>query len=345
MGAETIKIEPLTGDPTRVMSAGGFAAGNRGKQSVSLDATLPESREMLLRMLEDADVLVEGFRPGVMARLGLSFEDVKARNPHILYASISAYGHTGPYASRPAHDVNTIAAAGYFAATLSTDHDTLQRPRIRIADYLSGMYAGFTLSALLRIPREQRQAQHIDASMFDAMAYVMLPILQSASAQELVDPTLRNDVLADVALYRTACGRGIAFATLEDKFWKNFVASTQHRFPEVQNPLWAKRGGRTQDKAQLAQTLTRIFAQITLDEVEELMSPDDVCWSPILNGTDLLADPHLAARGLVTTAIDGPATTSAVEINGMRAPADGSVPALGEHTTAWRERLGMAAAT
>lgn len=345
MGAETIKVEPPAGDPARMMSPGGFATANRGKQSVCVDAADPESTEFMLRLAAECDVLVEGFRPGIMKRMGLSFEAVRERNPHVLYVSISAYGQDGPYASRPAHDVNTIAAAGYFATTLDADHATLQRPRLRIADYLGGMYPAFYLAALLRTPREQRQAMHIDTSLFDAMAYAMLPSLLTATPTELEEPTQRNDVLADVALYRLADGRGIAFATLEDKFWTAFTAVLSDRFPELNNPIWARRGGRTRDKQALRECLTRVFSQLTLTEVEHVLSPESVCWSPVLSGPEVLADPHLRARGLVREASNGAAgtgtITSAAAINGVRAPAQSPAPALGEHTAAWRSHLGL----
>jgi crotonobetainyl-CoA:carnitine CoA-transferase CaiB-like acyl-CoA transferase len=279
-----------------------------------------------------------------MARLGLSFEDVARRNPHILYTSISAYGQTGPYAKRPAHDVNIIAAAGYFATTLDADHAHLQRPRVRIADYLSGMFAAFTIAAMLRPPRSERRAQHLDASMFDAMAYVMLPILQTASAAELRDPLLRNDVLADVAVYRTADGRGVALATLEDKFWAGLVRALGSRFPALTEPVWASRRGRTQDKLRLATTLQALFASLTLAEVGALLPEDEVCWSPLLDGEEVLCDPHVLARGLVRTGALGMGVTSPVMVSGQRAPADAPAPALGEHTAQWMQRVGIEAA-
>ena len=343
MGAETIKIEPPGGDPARQMNAAGFDAVNRGKQSVVFDPADPQGREAMLRLIESADVLVEGFRPGVMARLGLSFDDVARRNPRILYCSISAYGHSGPYARRPGHDVNIIAAAGYFATTLDADHQHLQRPRVRIADYLSGLFAAFTLAAMLRTPARERQARHLDASMFDAMAFVMLPILQTASTAELHDPLLRNDVLADVALYRTADGQGIALATLEDKFWAGLVRALGSRFPQLAETGWALRRGRTQDKLRLAATLRSVFASLSLAELTALLPDDEVCWSPVLDGAQVLADPHVQARGLLR---DGPqaGVTSAVAIDGQRAPADAPAPRLGQHTAAWLQRVGLAPA-
>ncbi len=344
MGAEIVKVEPPSGDPTRKMNPIGFATLHRGKESVCVDATDPASAEFLRRLAADCDVLIEGFRPGVMKKMGLSFEQARAINPHLLYVSISAYGHSGPYAARPAHDVNTIAAAGYFATTLDPDHQTLQRPRVRIADYLSGLFPAFYLAALLRTPRESRPAMHLDASMFDAMAYVMVPSLISATPEELEDPTLRNDVLADVAMYRLADGRAIALATMEDKFWEALVAALGERFPALRNPDWTARPGRTRHKRALRDCLTEVFGQLTLPEVERLMPPEAVCWSPVLNGPEVLADPHLAARGLVRHA-EGrvPTMTSPAAINGLRAPADAPAPALGEQTAKWRERMGLAA--
>lgn len=341
MGATTIKVEPPSGDPVRSMSPKAFGFYNRGKQSVCVDAKRPEVREFLLRLTDDADVIVEGFRPGVMDTLGLGFDTVRARNPHLIYVSISGYGQDGVYAQRPGHDVNIIAAAGYFATTLDLDDHTMQRPRLRIADYFVGMLSAFSIAAMLRTPRTERRAVYVDASMFDAMAYVTLPGILTATPELAADPTLRADALADVAVYETSDGRAITIGTLEDKFWPPLVTALRDRFPEIADPLWTTRRGRTEDKRRLAIVLREVFGKLTLNEIKALLPTDTICWAPVLRGTELLADQHVIDRQLIADTPHGKQPTSPVAFDGVRAPADRAAPALGEHTAAIAAALGI----
>lgn len=340
MGATVVKVEPPGGDPVRQLNPAGFAVANRGKQSVVVDAHEPGGRALLARLVDDADVLVEGFRPGVMDRLGLGFEAARARNPHLVYASISGYGQDGPYADRPGHDVNVVAAAGYFAQTLDLDDATLQRPRLRIADYMAGSLAAFSIAALLRTPRAERAAVHVDASLFDAIAHLTLPSALSATPQAAADPTTRPDARADVAVYRTSDGRAVAIAAVEDKFWPPLVEALRDRFPEIADPAWADGRGRVRDKRRLAATLASIFGRMSFAEAMAL--PEDAgCRSPVLRGTELLDDPHVLARGLVAHTPHGPRPTFPVAFDGLRSAADEPAPALGEHTAAWADALGV----
>jgi crotonobetainyl-CoA:carnitine CoA-transferase CaiB-like acyl-CoA transferase len=335
MGATTVKVEPPTGDPVRQMNPESFNFINRGKQSICVDAKLASSREKLLQLMKDADVVVEGFRPGVMDALGLGFEVIKRVNPHVIYASISGYGQDGPYAQRPGHDLNFMAAAGYFASTLDLDDATMQRPRLRFADYTAAMLAAFSIASLLRTPRKERCATHVDANMFDAIAYLTLPSALTATPEIAADPTRRHDVMADVAIYPTADGRAVSLGTLEDKFWLALVLALNSRYPEISNPTWTKRIGRTRDKRQLAQCLRAIFAQMTLVEVEALLPADSVCWAPVLRGTELLADPHLMARGLVQNTDTGVTPSFPVSFNGDRPMTGISAPSLGQQNQVW----------
>jgi len=343
MGAEVIKIEPPGGDPVRGMNPLSFSLLNRGKKSVCLDAKAPESVEFLLRMADDADVVIEGFRPGVMAGLGLGFEAMRERNPHLIYASISGYGQDGPYANRPGHDINFIAAAGYFASTLDLDDATMQRPRLRIADYFAAMSTAFSVASLLRTPRAQRSATRVDASMFDTLASLTLPSILGMTPESAADPTVRADVLADVAVYRTADGQALSIGTLEDKFWHAVVAALRERFPQIADPAWSARQGRTRDKRRLAQLLREVFGSLTLAEIETLLPADQLCWMPVLRGTDLLQDPQVLARGLLTQTPRGLEPSSAVALNGQRAPAAEPAPELGQHNAEFQQAYRVAA--
>jgi crotonobetainyl-CoA:carnitine CoA-transferase CaiB-like acyl-CoA transferase len=335
MGATVIKVEPPTGDPVRRMNPESFNFINRGKQSICIDAKLATSIDKLLTLMQDADVVVEGFRPGVMDALGLGFEAIKRVNPHVIYASISGYGQDGPYAQRPGHDINFMAAAGYFASTLDLDDSTMQRPRLRFADYTAAMLAAFSIASLLRTPQKERHAIHVDANMFDSIAYLTLPSALTATPEVAADPTRRHDVLADVAIYSTADGRAVSLGTLEDKFWLALVQALNPTYPQISNPAWTNRAGRTKDKMQLAKFLSEVFAQLTLTEVEALLPADSVCWAPVLRGTELLADPHLIARGLVQNTDSGLTPSFPLSFNGDRPKTEKSAPSLGQQNQNW----------
>ena len=174
-GAEVIKVEPLPGgEPNRAIGAMRdgvsvyFANTHRGKKSLALNLKTAEGVEALLRLAETADVFVEAFRPGVVDRLGVGYQAVAARNPGIVYASISAYGQSGPYAHRPAHDLAVEAMAGVLSVNLGWD-DRPWNPGLAAGDMLAANIAlAGVLMALLR--REQTgRGDYVDVAMMDAL--------------------------------------------------------------------------------------------------------------------------------------------------------------------------------
>src|SRR5438105_3886763 len=172
-GAEVIKIEQPEGDPGRHIGLSDgpttvfFRNFNRGKKSVVLDLKAAEQRELLLGLCETTDVFVETFRPGVADRLGAGYADVSARNPRIVYCSISAFGHQSPYRDRPAHDLALQAMSGALSMTLGSD-DKPVLPAIPVADQLSALQAlAAILMALLRRESTGR-GDYIDIAMHDA---------------------------------------------------------------------------------------------------------------------------------------------------------------------------------
>jgi len=189
-GAEVIKIEaPGEGDPGRQIGVADgpttvfFRNLNRGKKSVVLDLKLPQQRQLLLSLCEEADVFVETFRPGVAARLGIGAEVVRARNPRIVYCSISAFGQVGAYAARPAHDLALQAISGSQSLTLGGDGQPAMTA-IPIADQLSALHGlSAILMALLRRERTGR-GDVIDIAMHDAML---------AACANIVGPTMAEN--------------------------------------------------------------------------------------------------------------------------------------------------------
>ncbi len=174
-GAEVIKLEPINGgEPNREIGPKRdgvsvyFANTHRGKKSIQLNLKTAEGKEMALKLAESCDVVIEAFRPGVVDRLGVSYEDIKARNPGVVYASLSAFGQTGPYIKKPAHDLATEAYAGILSVNLGFDGKPAI-PAIPNADMLTSMMGlSAVLMALLR-RKDTGQGDYIDLAMMDSL--------------------------------------------------------------------------------------------------------------------------------------------------------------------------------
>ena len=283
-GAEVIKVEPPgEGDPTRHLGLSDgpstvyFRTMNRGKKSVVIDLKKPEEREALLKLCESADVFVESFRPGVVARLGVGYEQVRARNPRIVYCSISAFGQEGAYRDRPAHDLAVEALSGVISMMLGQDGKPTI-PALPLADLLCSLQglAGI-LMALLR--REKTgKGDYIDMSMYDAMLAGMPNILGPTLAENR-QPVARHERTtggsAFYRLYETADGRHLALGGQEMKFVKNLLGALG-RLDLA--PLCEKPGPHQEP---VMQFLEGVFGGKTLKENLAFLAPLDVCYAPV----------------------------------------------------------------
>lgn len=198
-GAEVIKLEPINGgEPNRVIgpkyddgTSVYFANTHRGKKSVQLNLKTAEGKEMALKLAESADVVIEAFRPGVVERLGVSYEDIKARNPGIVYASLSAFGQTGPYIKKPAHDLATEAYAGILSVNLGFDGKPAI-PAIPNADMLCSMMGlSAVLMALLR-RKDTGEGDYIDLAMMDSLI-ACVPNNMGSVFAEKKPPTVKEE--------------------------------------------------------------------------------------------------------------------------------------------------------
>src|SRR4051812_753402 len=167
LGAAVVKVEPPDGDPARGMPSDLFATANRNKASVDLDLKAPADRNACLRLAAASDVVVEGFRPGVVERLGVGYEDVRARNPGVVYCSISGFGRTGPRRDRPGHDANYLAASGALAYSGHWS-EVPRRSGLPIADLAASCYGAIAILAALHERARTGLGGHIDLAMADA---------------------------------------------------------------------------------------------------------------------------------------------------------------------------------
>jgi len=283
-GAEVIKIEPPgEGDPTRHLGLSDGASTvyfrnlNRGKKSVVLDLKKAEERAALLRLVDTADVFVESFRPGVVERLGIGYEQLAARNPRLVYCSISAFERDGPYRDRPAHDLAVEALSGVLSMTLGQDGKPTI-PGLPLADLLASLQglAGI-LMALLR--REKTgKGDYVGIAMHDAMVAGLANILGPTLAEKR-QPVARHERTtggsAFYRLYETADGRYLALGGQEMKFVRNLLGALGR--PELA-PLCEKPGPHQQP---VMQFLEGVFRAKTLQENLDFLVPLDVCYAPV----------------------------------------------------------------
>ena len=283
-GAEVIKIEPPgEGDPTRHLGPrdGGetvyFRNLNRGKKSVVVDLKNPQDREALLALCDTADVFVESFRPGVVERLGVGYEQVRARNPRIVYCSISAFGQQGPHRDRPAHDLAVEGLAGVLSITLGQDGKPAI-PGLPLADLLASLHglAG-VLMALLR--REQTgKGDYLDIAMHDSMLAGTPNVLGPTLAENRQPEPRHERSTGGSAFYRlseTADGRHLALGGQEPKFVRALLGALG-RLDLA--PLCDKPGPHQKP---VMDFLEKIFKAKTLEQNLAFLAPLDVCYAPV----------------------------------------------------------------
>ena len=283
-GAEVIKVEPKgEGDPTRHLGLSDgpstvyFRNLNRGKKSVVVDLKDARERETLLRLAESADVFVESFRPGVVERLGVGYERIRARNPRIVYCSISAFGQEGALRDRPAHDLAVEALAGAISLNLGQDgRPTI--PALPLADLLASMngLAGI-LMALLRRERTGK-GDFVGIAMYDSTLAGLANILGPTLAENR-QPIARHERTtggsAFYRLYETKDGRHLALGGQEMKFVRNLLGALGR--PELA-PLCEKPGPHQQP---VMAFLEEVFKTRTLKQSLEFLSTLDVCYAPV----------------------------------------------------------------
>jgi crotonobetainyl-CoA:carnitine CoA-transferase CaiB-like acyl-CoA transferase len=335
-GAEVIKVEPPgEGDPGRHigLSQGGhstfFRNANRGKKSVVLDLKEHAPREALLRLCEQADVFVESFRPGVVRRLGVDYETVAARNPRIVYASITAFGQTGPRRDLPAHDLAIEALAGVVSVNLGNDGEPAL-PGIPAADMAASLMAfGGIMMALYRRERTGR-GDYLDISMQDSLV-AWLPNVLGPVFVEKRPPVPKEERTwggaAFYRIYRTRDRRHVVLGAQEIKFVRRLLAE----FGRPDLVELAERGpGRHQQP--LVDFLQSLFATRTQAEWIDWFKGRDIGFAPVHDLREALDDPQLRSRGMLLVDEAG-IEHLGVPIRFRDEPAQPAlrVPGLGEH--------------
>jgi alpha-methylacyl-CoA racemase len=303
MGAEVLRIEsPTRMDLLRVLPphdqgvSASHAYLNRNKRSLALDLKQPEALEVIKQLLQDHDIVLEQFRPGVMERLGLGYEALKAINPRLIYVSITGYGQTGPYKDRAGHDINYLALAGLASHTGRADSGPLPLG-MQVADVAGGSLHGVIGLLAAVIARQQTgQGQHIDVSMTDCV----FSLNAMAGAGYLAcgeEPGRENQMLNGGSFYdyyRTRDGRWLSVGSLEPPFMKQLCTALG-----VEDLAASGLSPKPAQQKALKDALKIEFEKHDYAELCALFAELDACVEPVLSLSEAVRHPQLQARQLV----------------------------------------------
>lgn len=332
LGADVIKVEqPGTGDSSRTLGDAVFAQFNRGKRSIALNLKDPADKAAFLELVRGCDAVVEGFRPGVMQRLGLGYEDLARVNPAIVLCSISGFGQTGPYAAHAGHDLNYLAMAGYWSIPVQVE-DKIARPKVRVSDYAASAYAALSLSVAIMSARQQGVGQHLDVSVHDAILSWTAHMAWLARGFE-DNPVASPTVMPENDIFHTRDGRYLAMGILENKFWVTLCEVLGDEFPQLRDARFTNRMNRFCHKQEVNAMLKAVFLSRTLAQWTQTFAAHDLPFSPLLNASELFDDPHVQARGTVQPLAQERTISVGFPVKFSRGLPAGNptVPALGEY--------------
>ena len=329
-GATVLKVErPPHGDNTRKLSAGLFNAVNRGKLSVVANLKDAADVAKVRELIAQADVLVEAYRPGVMARLGLGWNDVRELNPRLVYASLTGFGQTGPNAQVPGHDINYVAASGVAAISGDPDGPPGAGIGLPVADLVGATYALAAINAALLQRERSGRGQHLDVSITDCMAHWMNPRLAVFHHNHVTDAHAQRRMALSRAAYGVFCcadGQYLSIAALEDHFWKSLVrVFGLAPFDATEYEHHAARHAKAHA---INARIEEALSAIPLDEAMRLCSDADIPAMPVVVPADLPDSAHVRARELMHATPAGPLVRFPVRLDGMAA-APTEAPTLG----------------
>jgi crotonobetainyl-CoA:carnitine CoA-transferase CaiB-like acyl-CoA transferase len=324
-----------------------FNLVNRNKRSLKLDWNTPQGRELLLKLVQTADVWVESYRPGVMAKMGLDYETLKIHNPRLIYCSLTGFGQTGPLSPVAGHDLNFVALSGVLDQ-MGTHPD--QPPAL--ANYQLGDLAGGALQAtigiLAALLRRHRtgEGSWVDVSMFDGLLAQTVIAAGSLAAFGQNLPRggdLLTGGMAFYGLYRTADNRYMAVGAIEFKFWQMLCTALQR--PD----LVSRHIAVGEDALAVRAELEQEFAKHPLAHWAEVFAQYDCCVTPVLEPQEAYKHPHAQARGLVQT-LPHPSEGDVhhlaypVKFSGWEFAIDRHAPRWGQHSREVAQQAGYSSA-
>lgn len=345
-GADVIKVEPLEGDWSRILGSiygdhtAYSIAGNLGKRSIALDLKTDAGRRVVNRLIDGADVFMEGFRPGVIQRLGLGYEEVARQNPGILYMSISGFSQNGPLSTKPAMDPVLQAFSGFMMENKGQD-GIPHRANPIIVDMSTALYCFQAVSAALYAKRDEPKGRFIDASLMAAAANLQIVRMMATYLEkgEIKAPS------APSGTFPTADGY-IQIVVLRDRDFQTLCNALD--LPDIGvDPRFQTRADRVTHSAYLGSVVTEVLAKRTTAEWTQILTEAKLQNEAVLDYFQFLKHPHVEATGLVSwlnhsampepIPVPNPPGTMPL-LDGMKAA---HAPHLGEHTAEVLAELGF----
>jgi len=350
LGMEVVKVEdPDQGDPTRMAGpirkkdSAIFLALNRNKKSIKLNLKIKEGREIFYKLIQSYDIILESFRPGVMDRLGIGYQELKVRNPRVILCSLSGYGQDGPYQGRSGHDINYIGLGGVLEITGAKNGDPVL-PGAQIADIGGGgMMAAIAILAAAIHREKTGEGQFLDVSMMDGV--VSWLCIHAAKYFMDGEPPERGDLpltgrYACYHVYQTKDGKHMSLGALELKFWKNFCEAVERR------DLIDKQFIEGEERLRVIEEIQNLFKTKTQEAWVDFFKAVDACCEPILTFGEVFQHPQVLHRRMVTEVehpIEGKVRQLGNPIKSSQFPFEilTPSPAWGEHTTEVLKAIGF----
>ena len=337
LGAEVIKIEPLTGDHARYPLEEDqkenylFRCMNRNKQSLAMNLKNEADKESAIEIIRGSDVLIESYRPGVMDRLGLGYEEIKAIHPSIIYCSLSGYGQKGSMHQLGSHDLNYMALSGVLSQLKDTNGKPIH-PTITFADLIGGTSASESILGALFQRERSGKGCFLDIALMDTTVALMNYhlFIESATGRRDGITALNGNVIC-YGVYETKDHRYMTLCALETKFWRNFCRETGHEEwldaqfsqPTEQNKMY--------------QELIELFASKSFAEWTEFSMNVDCCMAPILEINEVSEHIYMRDRNLIEEEESFRYMKTRYQTDALSKGMVGTYPELGQHNRTYQK--------
>jgi crotonobetainyl-CoA:carnitine CoA-transferase CaiB-like acyl-CoA transferase len=353
LGAEVIKVEmPGKGDDSRGWGppfiegeAAYFLSINRNKKSITLNLKSDKAKQIVSRLIEKADVVLESNRPGVMTKLGLDYETVKKNNPQVIYCSISGFGQTGPYSKRPGFDQVIQGYGGIMGLTGEAGGPPL-KVGIAVTDIATGMFAAIGILTALYHRQRTGKGQYVDASMLDGQVSWLTYQAGRYLASGLVPQRIGSAHPLIVPYQAFGASDGfINIAAGNDNLWMKFC-EVAGLLDIAEDPKFATNAKRVENREEVVEIISRVIATKTLQEWLDLLNDAGVPCGPINTIDQIFADPHVLARDMLVD-VDHPKcgkiklTGCPIKLSETPAEVSAAPPILGQHNEEILRELGF----
>ena len=351
LGADVIKVEPVKGDNTRRLSgsgAGYFPMYNRNKRSLALDLKHPKGRELAQQLVQSADIVLENFRPGTMANLGLDYDSLKSGNPGLIYCSMKGF-LSGPYENRVALDEVTQMMGGLAYMTGLPDRPL--RAGSSVIDITGGMFGVIAVLSALHHRQTTGEGSHVTSALFETTAFLVgQHMAQQAVSGEPPPPmSVRQSAWAVYDIFELDSGEKLFVGIVSDSIWRRFCEEFALEDWAADDSL-ATNAGRVAARDKLLTGIQQLFSPMDLTTLSERLDRAGLPFSPINTPGDLFNDPHLAASGglLPLHLTDGERAGEAtalprlpIEFGVTKPPLHRDLPRAGAHNHEVLSELGL----